>query len=45
MALVIPKRRGVGFYAGQTPNTKILAANGTIDTQGTITQSTITQST
>ena len=26
-ALVIPKRRGVGFYAGQTLNTKMFAGN------------------
>jgi hypothetical protein len=27
-ALAIPKRHGVGFYAGQTHNNKMLAANG-----------------
>jgi hypothetical protein len=37
-ALVTPKRHGVGFYAGQTPNTKMFAANGAIHTQSTITQ-------
>ena len=28
MALVTPKRHGVGFYAGQTHNNKMFAANG-----------------
>ena len=40
-ALVIQKRHGVGFFAGQTHSNKMFAANGTIGVQSTITQSII----
>jgi hypothetical protein len=33
-----PKRRGVGFHAGQILNAKMFTDNGTIGTQNTITQ-------
>ena len=39
-AIVIPTRHGVGFYPGQTPNSKMLAANRIMATQSSITQST-----